>query len=419
VDLDRRFVILLVSATLMLAACTVAGAGPTVRPAPGPADLVFVATDAGPAALDARTGSVIYRNPGAVPQADWSELYATEPADGGGTTLRTIAPGTGAVAASVRLDGELAIRAVAGDGSMVALMTPRPLGTDPWTPVPRSRTTIVVADPTGTSDPVTYHLKGNLEPEAFSTDGKELFVIQYLPPSEPSLYRVAEVELDEGDVYPVFGRDKSWAQRMPGTRLEQVLAPDGRQLYTLYSSQPASYAGGYDAVEAGTDGHVAFVHVLNLEDNWAFCVGLPKALWDAPAGEQAMAASPDGTKLFVVDPSRDAAVVMNAKSTRVSREVTVPFATDSQQATATMSPDGESLYVGTGDGVTALDATTLEVLDRWATDGAPTGLAMSADGARLYASFGDRVSVLDPATGSTQRTYTLDGATAVEHVAPA
>jgi len=77
------------------------------------------------------------------------------------------------------------------------------------------------------------------------------------------------------------------------------------------------------------------------------------------------------------------------------------------------------LYVGTGDGVTALDADTLEVLHRWTTDAAPTGLAMSADGARLYAAFGDRVSALDPATGSAQHTFTFDGATAVEHVSPA
>jgi hypothetical protein len=38
------------------------------------------------------------------------------------------------------------------------------------------------------------------------------------------------------------------------------------------------------------------VHILNLEGHWAFCLPLPKVLWDAPAGEQAMAASVDGTR---------------------------------------------------------------------------------------------------------------------------
>jgi hypothetical protein len=304
---------------------------------------------------------------------------------------------------------------------MVALAKPPPAGTDMWTPVPRKHTTIVVADPSGGNEPETYRLDGNLEPEAFSNDGEDLFVIQYLPPTRPSLYRVASLELEDGDVYPVIGRFKSsWARRMPGTRLEQVLGPDGRQLYTLYSSQPAAYAQGYDESQAGADGPVAFVHILNLEGHWAFCLPLPKVLWDAPAGEQAMAASVDGTRLFVVDPSRDTVTVVGAMNTKVLNTGTVDFATDdTAHAAAAVSPDGVTLYVGTGEGVVALNTATLKVLYRWPTASPVTALATSVDGASVYAAFADRIDVLDPSTGAVQRSIPLAGALAIEHVAPA
>jgi hypothetical protein len=411
----------LVCAASGLAACTEAGGSPLPAAAPkAPAEVVTLRTADGPVTVDVRSGRVVMDAAGAVPAGGWSSLFQTEP-DGTGTSLRTLDPTTGAVASSVKLDGSLSIRAVAGDGTMVALAKPPTAGTDVWTPVPRPHTTIVVADPSGATDPETYQLDGNLEPEAFSNDGEDLFVIQYLPAEKPSLYRVASLELGDGDVYPVIGRFKSsWARRMPGTRLEQVLGPDGRQLYTLYSSQPAAYATGYDETQAGADGPVAFVHILNLEGHWAFCLPLPKVLWDAPAGEQAMAASVDGRRLFVVDPSRDTVTVVGAMKTKVLRTGTVDFATDdTAHAAAAVSPDGVTLYVGTGEGVVALNTATLKVLYRWPTTAPVTALATSADGASVYAAFADHIDALDPSTGAVQRSIPVAGALAIEHVAPA
>ena len=409
----------LVCVTTGLAACTDAGGAP-VTPATltGPAEVLSLRTAEGPVTIDVRTGRVLVRATGAVPQADWSELFLADP-DGHGTVLRTVDPSTGADASSVPLRGSLGIRAVASDGSKVALMAPPPAGTDPWTPVPRTTTRIVVADPTGATDPATYRLHGNLEPEAFSDDGEFLFVIQYLPAAAPSLYRVAALELEDGDVYPVIGRFKTWARRMPGTRLEQVLAPDSRQLYTLYSSQPSAYAAGYGA-QGSADRPVAFVHVLNLVDRWAFCLPLPRRLWDAPAGEQAMAASLDGSRLYVVDPSRDTVAVVGARSTKVLETAMVDFATDdTAHAAAAVSPDGATLYVGTGEGVVAVDTATLDVRFRWPTQTPVEALATSVDGAVVYAAFADRIDVMDPSTGAVRGSIPVDGALAIEHVAPA
>jgi hypothetical protein len=207
---------------------------------------------------------------------------------------------------------------------------------------------------------------------------------------------------------------------MPGTRLEQVPAPDGTKLYTLYSSQPSAYAKGYDPTQAAAGRPVAFVHVLNLEENWAFCLPLPRRLWDAPAGEQAMAASLDGSLLYVADPSRDTVAVIDAVKTKVLRAATVDFATgDTAHSAAAVSPDGATLYVGTGEGVVALDAATFDVRFRWATSAPVEALATSADGSAVYAAFADRVDVLDPSTGAVQRSIPVGGALAIEHVAAA
>ena len=68
-------------------------------------------------------------------------------------------------------------------------------GYDAWTPVPRASTTIVVADPSGGSPASRFRLAGNFEPEAFSTGGDALFLIQYLPALAPTVYRVTELDL--------------------------------------------------------------------------------------------------------------------------------------------------------------------------------------------------------------------------------
>jgi hypothetical protein len=401
------------------AACSAQTATDDAPAFAGPDELLSVATDADSLTLDASTGRVAFHGDGAVPQADRSRAFSATSEDGV-TTLSTIDGATGDVSGSVTVPGDLSIRAVAGDGSKVALMRPPAPGTDPWIPVPRTRTTIVVADPSGGAEPERFRLPGNLEPEAFSNDGEFLFVIQYLPPAAPSLYRVAALELEDGDVYPVIGRFKTWARRMPGTRLEQLLAPDGRQLYTLYSSQPAAYAEGYDVVQSSSRRPVAFVHVLNLEDRWAYCLPLPKRLWGAPAGQQAMATSPDALRLYVVDPSRDTVAVIGTSRTRVLATEAVDFATDdTEHAAAVVSPDGDTLYVGTGDSVIALDTASFEIRYRWPTSAPVQALSTTADGAMLYAAFADGIDVMDPSTGVVQGSLPVDGALAIDHVGPA
>jgi DNA-binding beta-propeller fold protein YncE len=188
---------------------------------------------------------------------------------------------------------------------------------------------------------------------------------------------------------------------MPGTRLEQVLAPGADRLYTLYTSARPGYAPHQAPVPANAS--VSFVHVLDLQEGWAHCVGLPERLWDRPAAEQAMAVSPDGSRLFVVDAALGIVTALDTSTleTRVAEDVGFGEVGGASSA-AVVSADGRTLFVAAGgrdSTLFAVDIATFEVVDRWSVDGRVSGLGLSGDGERLYVASGRGVAVVDPRTG--------------------
>jgi DNA-binding beta-propeller fold protein YncE len=410
---------------LVLTACTAsstrdpnrrAGAQEGSSPA---ADVLLLDTDSGPVAVSAATGSVLISRAGAIASPEGARLYSTSTQDGD-TVLVTSDPATGDQVSSTTIRGALDVRVASNSGGAVALMEPLPAGVDPWTPVPRSRTEIVVADPTGGRDPRRYHLRGNYEPEAFSVEDSRLFLIQYLPAEAPAVYRVTVLDLADGDVYEVHGRFKTAPQRMPGIRLRQVFDGTTSQLYTLYSTKPHPYAQDYGSWGHG-DEPETFVHVLNLERGWAYCAGLPRRFWGEPANAQAIAPSPDGALLYIVDSMRGAVAVMNTRTLAIERAGRVELSALGGVATsAQVSADGRTLYVGSledGAAVFAIDTATLEVAHRWPMSGDVSGLGLSVDGRRLYVALQDGVAILDSATGAELTSVPFQGIESILHVA--
>ena len=169
-------------------------------------------------------------------------------------------------------------------------------------------------------------------------------MIQHLPAEAPTVYRVTVLDLKRGRVYPVFGPYKSPPERMPGIRLQQVISPNADQLYTLYSSARPGYAPHHAPVP--NDATVSFVHVLSLQEGWAHCVGLPEELWDRPASEQAMATSPNGRLLYIVDATLGLVTVMDTASLEI-RTAPIDLAVPGVRHTsAVVSADGSALFVG-------------------------------------------------------------------------
>jgi DNA-binding beta-propeller fold protein YncE len=394
----RKLVVALSVAALSAAACTHDTQDGSASQ-PVPPETLLLGTEAGPLVVQVPSGSVLFDRPGTVASLGGSWLLSATLS--AGSTLLSIVDGADADAAStVRLDGTLDVRVVSESGGAVALMDPLPEGWDPEVPLPRSRTPIVVADPTGATQTRTYDLRGNFEPEAFSTDDRQLFMIQHLPAEAPTVYRVTVLNLRTGRVVPVFGPFKGPAERMPGIRLQQVLSPNADQLYTLYSSARPGYAPHHAPVPNGAT--VSFVHVLSLQDGWAHCVGLPEDLWDRPASEQAMATSPNGRLLYIADPTLGLVTVMDTASLEIRTHPIDLSVSGVRRTSAVVSGDGSALFVATAGehgGVTRIDTDTFEVLRTWATDDV-SGLGLSADGERLYVAFDDRVEVMDARTGS-------------------
>jgi DNA-binding beta-propeller fold protein YncE len=381
-------------------------------------DVLVLGTQDGTVIVGSSSGSVLSSGEGQVAAPDGSRLYATTRRDGS-TTLETRDSASGDVVSTTRLRGHLDVRAASLSGRAVALMRPLPVGVDPSYALPRTHTTIVVADPTGEAATRRYELRGNFEPEAFSVDDTRLFLIQYLPAEAPHEYRVTFLRLMNGRVDPVFGRFKSPPERMPGIRLAQVFDPTSEQLYTLYTNRAAEHFHDGWADASYGDREVSFVHVLNLRQGWAYCAGLPRSLWGQPAKAQAMAPSPDGRFLYIVDSMRGLIAEMDTGSMEIVRSERIDLGSlEHGRTSARISADGNTLYVAVGgSAVSRVDIDTLQVLGHWPLPGDVVGLGMSDDGARLYAALGDGVAIVDTGTGDEVTTLSFGGVESILHVA--
>ncbi len=194
----------------------------------------------------------------------------------------------------------------------------RVVGSDgvPYEASGRALTRLVVSRP-AENFRETFELPGDFEPEAFSTDEEELFLIEHL---DSERYRVRMMKLDTGRVFPISRLTKFAPNAMRGVGRVQVYAPKGDFLFTLYTRQPPNTAHrSLDSYDDHGEVH-AFVHVLNLKRGWAHCVDLPSPFGttDEPADE--IAISSDGRRVFVSDGERLA--VVDARELIVSAIIT-------------------------------------------------------------------------------------------------
>lgn len=415
-------VVLLVVVIGALAACTQSPSTPSlvVHRARGPADLLVLGSKTGVISVNAATGAIPYTGPGVPVPTDWSTVF-TAVHTGGTTSIRTAQTATGRTVAVTSVRGNWDVRVASPNGDRIALMAPFRSGASPWSPGPRASTAIVVADPTGARPAMRFHLQGNFEPEAFSTDGKRLFMISYLPPTQPASYRVVGLSLNRGTVFPLFGREKQWVGQMSGTRLMQTPAPNGDFLFTLYSSQPPKYAQGYDYVEASARKPVAFVHTLNLDFGQAVCVGLPKPLWGGNPRYEAIVSSGVDSRVYVMDTSRGLVAVMSSDTLHVIQTAKVDFGLPAvgSQTQAALAPNGRTLYVSTGRAIVALDAMTLVPVAKWNLPQTVSGLGVSSDGARLYVTLPGEVEALNATTGKPMWSMRVPGVEGIRSVAAA
>ncbi|GAA3798370.1 hypothetical protein GCM10022226_17140 [Sphaerisporangium flaviroseum] len=401
----------------LLASCTRDPAGTPASPVraqasgtPAPAAHVLYAdVSTNLSAIDAGTGATIYSSARPVPAADWSRLYTVSPAG----RLLTLDARTGRELSRTPVPPGLVARAVSPLGTSVVLGAPAQA--DPYGKPGRRITTLVVADPRESTAPQVLRLDGNFEPDGFSSDGSVLFLLQYLPATAPEGYRVKAYSVGQRKFLSLLTRDKTPVPKgaeetMRGEGRIAVMDTSGRRLYTLYTHQP-DHLHTRDLVAGRTTGVHAFVHVLDLTQQWAYCLDLPEPFGRGPAENHTLAISYDS--LYIYDGTTGTLAQAATESLAIERTVSI----GASSGTAWASAAGDSLYIAAGPSVRAVGTGALTIRGAWRLPAAALGVAISPDEKSVYAGISGGVVRLDGQGGRELSRLAVPGISRLRHVA--
>jgi hypothetical protein len=251
------------------------GAPPTAS-TPAPAEpLVLVQLHRGVGAVPVGSDDPRWADPSAVAALDGSAVFSIR-RSAGADELARLDPDTGDAITAWPLPSTMeSISAVSPGGRWVAL-TDGPAAYTPGAPRPATR--LVVFDTDTGSESRRLELRGDVRPEAFSVTGELVFALDYRGDS----YRVQTVYLETGEQYDTSSRDKSVEREdMYGTSVRAVLSADKTLLSTLYRNPDPD--------------EPAFVHILDLQNGWAYCADLTAPFGTGPEGSDRIEITPAGT----------------------------------------------------------------------------------------------------------------------------
>ncbi|HET7483371.1 MAG TPA: hypothetical protein VFK89_10965 [Actinomycetota bacterium] len=384
-----RFALGLV-AGLVLAACAGAAATMTQPAGTDVEDLLYLQSGRGDLAVITPDGaSPRFHSDSAVPAPTWGTVVRAQPS-GKHTIVTATDPATGATRWFQKLSGMLRVKVVSSDGSTVALAR----NTERYNRDGRKRTSFVIAG--ANVDPRVITVDGNYEPDAFSTDDRALFVIRYLPATAPEKYQVRRLDLDTEKIGGVVTPDKDLQKAMGGSAQVQASSPEGDRLYTLYT------VGGHHGTR-----RYAFVHTLDLHEQWAHCIDLPEAFASHADWATALTVSADGSRLFVANTFIGRVAVVDTATLKVLRTGLLGFTSRAQSYAAHDS--GSTLYVGSGNRVVAIDDDTLSRTQAWDLEDPISGIQVSSDGHKVYVGLIHTVIVFDVDSGDRLETFDPPG----------
>jgi hypothetical protein len=363
-------------AALLLAGC---GSPPPIN------EILFLETPRGIAVVRAGAGAPTFAAAGGVPSRDWSRVVQTSwkrPT----TRVSAFIPASGTKLWSSRIPGNLRTKVVSEDGNLAVLGPAR----ERHYTQGRSHTRLVVAASREASR--EFHLRGNFEPEAFSTDGDNIFVLQYRPARAPKSYQVRRLDLTTGKIHDVYTPDAHLQEAMRGDARIQTVSPDGSYLYTLYTLR-------------GSDGAHAFIHVLNLDEMWAHCIDLPDQFASA-ASSTALTTTASGDALYVANAGTGSIATVDPESLSVVDTAQVEFGKPRPTSGVVA---GDTLYLANQSSLSAVDLERMSIRKAWNLSERISGLQVTKDGRHVYIGLKDRVVVLDGVTGKRLRTWDPPG----------
>ena len=369
---------------LVLVGMFVGGCGSEPERATAARDVLFLQTASGVSIVEPGADAATYSGTAAVPSADWSTVIETTIVQREGarrsTRVDAVDPTTGRIVWQRTLPGKLRVKVVSSDGNLVALGDRRERS---YLSGRRSTRLLILDARTAETRAIT--VAENLEPEAFSTDGKSLFVLVYTPWNAPRNYQVRRLDLPTRRLMGVYTPDAHLQERMRGTARIQAMSPDGSRLYTLYT------------VGSGKNAHT-FIHTLDLDELWAHCIDLPHSFRKASGYSAAITVSLDGDRLYLAHNRGKAVAEIDTRALAVTRSERVDFGRG-WPVHVHSSPDGD-LYVSSGRDLTALDPSTLGASESWDMGQRINGLQSAGEGDKLYVALRRKVSVIDGTSGS-------------------
>ncbi len=388
------------SAKALAATPTIADV-PAIAPAPTPTPADAVTPLPGEPHIAASNS--LRTEHGSVPVEDYSNttIQAEVTVSPSGRTILK----TGGMAAAFGFDRSMQT-AVVSDAQQVAFMEPLGEGRTIYAPGGRSSSSIIVVDlATTPGEQVSeFRLDGNVVPEAFTSDGAGLFVIDHQPPLDPTTYRVQLLDLATGERFAVPGPVKQPApEDMAGTGRRHVGTADGTFLFTLYTRQPAHHDGS-----THVDHVHGFVHALALDESWALCIDLPSDFGRGAPETAAIAVSTDDERMFVVDGEAAAIAIFDVDDIKAvsnpaefvaagprmpQPEVIVPLPLEISGTLSAMGTD-VGVWIASGDEVMLLDLAGTTVLAHHRAPG-PVDLLGIDENDQVYAAIGDRLVPLD------------------------
>jgi len=343
------------------------------------------------ALLDPATGATRYELADAVPTPDRSALLTTRP-NGDKTVLETRDPSTGSVTGSTSLTGDLVVRTVSPRGTAVGLM-PHRAGADLYEPEPRETTELTVAF-IDERPSLRFTLDGNIEPEMFSVDDTTLFVLEFVPPSDPTGYYVKKLDLATGTLTDTAGHEVDINPAMRGKARAQAMHPDGTFLYTLYTLP--SGAPVHDDLATSDSERWAFVHVISLEEGWSHCVFLPVPFGTVDEAALGLAVAPDGKTVIVADPSSSQIAELDTATNTIRAVHHVEKLHAGQSPAVVAVGDDNRTYVAVDGRILELAPRTFQATHAWSQSRRVSHL--SVDGGQLRIGGGGEITLIDRAT---------------------
>ncbi len=298
-----------------------------------------------------------------VSQASHDGSIVAYMASGGGAVLR-VRTGAGEELSAVAVDGGFELRTLSTDGSQAAL----------WRLVDGRSEIAVVNTIIGEINGVLA-FDGLVEPEAFSADGRVLFVGDSGASDEPGQHGIRPLELGTGKLGGMLGPTKAPVEKdVSGIGGRPVWGPGGTRLYTLYVNGDVNgdVSGGDQIGE--DQGGAGFVHVLDLAEEWAFALELPDVFGEAGLSSVSLAVSDSG-EIVVLDTEAAQIAIASADDLEVTSTGALPddvlalLISGQRSGAVHVAATADHLLVATGRRAYWLEASSLELV------GAPVELA--------------------------------------------